>query len=144
MKTKLTILIIAIMLLSVFSVFAHEEDNCNVDIKKYAAQSKDFVNNNPDNKNVKYGKKFVGNNAVIELHVDDEVWHTKMMNGLMSDAVKGPVKGKTYTVYTSMCTLHDMEDSKLTAKDALKQGKITYKAHGMMNRMKARIARMFL
>ena len=48
MKTmKLTVLIVAIMIFSVFSVIAAENSDCDVDIAKYASQAKDFINNNP-------------------------------------------------------------------------------------------------
>jgi len=144
MKTmKLTVLIVAIMIFSVFSVIAAENSDCDVDIAKYASQAKDFINNNPDNKGVKYGRSFIGKNAVVEAHIDDQVWHAKMMNGMMTDISQGAVDGKTFTVTTSMCTIKDLQDGKITAKQALKDGKITYQAHGIMNRMKARIARMF-
>ncbi|MEK6948322.1 MAG: hypothetical protein AABX19_03710 [Nanoarchaeota archaeon] len=145
MKTmKLTFLIIAIMIFSVFSVIAAEDADCDVDLAKYASQAKDFVNNNPDNNGIKYGKSFVGKNAVVELHVDDQVWHAKMVKGMMTDVSQGEVDSKTFTVTTSMCTLKDLQDGKITAKKALKDGKITYQAHGAMNRMKAVIMHIFL
>ena len=142
--TKLTFLVIAVMVFSVFSVIAAESKECNVDIAKYASQAKDFVNNNPENNAVKYGKKFIGKNALVELHVDDQVWHAKLVDGKLEDVSQGAVDSETFTVSTSMCTLQDLQDGKVTAKQALKDGKITYQAHGMMNRLKARIARLFL
>ena len=145
MKTiKLTFLVIAVMIFSVFSVIAAESKEWNVDIAKYASQAKDFVNNNPENNGVKYGKKFMGKNALIELHVDDQVWHAKLVKGQLEDVSQGAVEGKTFAVSTSMCTLQDLQDGKITAKQALKDGKITYQAYGAMNRFKAVIARLFL
>ena len=71
MKT-LSISVILILVLSAFTVLAHAEDtNCEVDIEKHIAEFKDYLNNNKEDKNVKYAHKMMGKDAKVEVNIDN-------------------------------------------------------------------------
>lgn len=143
---KIIISIIILILLSLI-VLAHEEaENCEVDLEKYAEHAKNYVNNNPESKAVKYAKKFLGKNANIELDVEGEKWHAEFSNGKIITFAKGEYldSDKDFSVSTTMCTLHDLEEGELTIKNALKRKLITYKAHGFTNKFKSGIAKLFM
>ena len=144
MKTKLVLLTLAIFLVSILYVTAHEETtDCKVDIEKYTSEAKKFVNENQNEKNVKYGKRILGKNAKIEVKIDDEIWHANLVKGKVEEIAKGSIEKEDYNVYTTMCTLHDLEEGDLTAMQALKDKKITYKANGRFNKIKLGIISMF-
>ncbi|HLC85959.1 MAG TPA: hypothetical protein VJG30_01595 [Candidatus Nanoarchaeia archaeon] len=140
-------IIISIILLIILStiILAHEENqNCDMNLEKYAEQAKEYVNNNPEGKAVKYAKKFLGKNAKVELNVEGEKWHAEFSNGMIKEISKGEISGEDFTVQTTMCTLHDLKEGDLTVKDALKRKLINYKAHGFANRFKSGIAKLFM
>ena len=138
--------IILILVLSVFPlVYAHEEPtNCEVDLEAYAEKGMEFINNNQEDATVKYAKSLLGNNVNLEISVDNEVWHTVMSEGLVTEVGKGAVEDEDFSIYISMCTLHNLEEEDMTLRQALENNQIMYEAHGLFNTIRAAIISLFL
>ncbi len=142
MKTALLLLLFVVLLS--LSVVSHAEDNdCEFDIEKYVNKAKDYLYNNPNSDALRYSKRFLGNNWKVEINIDNEVWHIIHSKDNVYEVGKGSLKKKDFAVYTTMCTLHDIEKRDLTLKEAIKDKKIYYKPYGFRNRLKARLANLF-
>ncbi len=138
------LIVITSLLLLLPIVYAVDTNECNIDIQNYATLAKDFVNSNQEDQNIKYAQRFLGKNLKIEIKIDNDFWHAIMVDGKIIDISPGVVEKEDYNVYTSICTLYELENNILDPKKAVEDGKITYTANGFFNKLRLRILKMFI